>query len=103
MCSSEQQTIKYLMMWSDLRVMVLELRLMLSGVVGLVTAHDCVPHFLLQLLRLFLSPLFHLETVSVLLLILGLSLYQAGMLSFARDLQTMKNKQEPILHDVSHL
>ena len=52
-----------------LRVTVLLLRLMLSGVVGLVTAQLWVPHFRLQLLRVLRSDLFHLDTSGVLLIL----------------------------------
>ena len=52
-----------------LRVTVLLLRLMLSGVVGLVTAQLWVPHFRRQLLRVLRSGLFHLETSGFLLIL----------------------------------
>ena len=65
--------------------MVLLLMLMLSGVVGLLTAQDWVPHFLLQLLLLLLSFLhFGVSGEER-----GLSLYQEGMFSFARDFDTL--------------
>jgi len=68
-----------------LRVMVELLILMLSGVVGLLTAQDWVPHFLLQLLLLVFS-LLHLGVSGE---ERGLSLYQEGMFSLARDLETL--------------
>ena len=68
-----------------LRVMVLLLMLMLSGVVGLLTAQDCVPHFLLQLVLVLFS-LLHFGVSGE---VRGLSLYHEGMFSLARDLETL--------------
>jgi len=64
-------------------VTVLVLRLMLSGVVGRLTAQDWLPHFLLQLLR---SDFFHFKLSPT---FLCLSVYQAGMFNFANDWDTL--------------
>jgi hypothetical protein len=68
-----------------LSVIVELLMLILSGVVGLLTAQDWVPHFLLQLL-LDVFSLLHFGVSGE---ERGLSLYQEGMLSLARDLDTL--------------
>ena len=58
---------------------------MLSGVVGRLAAQDWVPHLLLQLL-LELFSLLHFGMFGE---ERGLSLYQEGMFSLAKDLETL--------------